>query len=578
MKNKRSFSSKLVILIPVFILGVVCILSSLGAVSNIRKVNKNATRIANGYMNCIADLGDVQKETLLIHQLALSHIVATDFETMLSLVDSIRAEEVILEEALANFEASYVSEENKESYSQLVENYEGLKYEIANLMAYSAGGKNEEAYALANGAITEYSNAMQQAIASIQTDVNANADAAKDTLASVYKSSIVTSVFTIIVSVAALALVALSVVALVIHPLSKTQKEIKNIIDGIDMREGDLTQRVSIPRNTEIASLGTGINTFMEKLQEILKLISSNSQKMDQVVGEVMDSVKTSNINVSDLSALTEELSATMTEVANSTGIINQNAEAVREEVNRIADKSSSMNEYSVEMKQQADQLENEARNNMEETAKRVNEMMLVLEQAINDSKSVDQVNDLTNDILNISAQTNLLALNASIEAARAGEAGKGFAVVADEIRQLADSSRETANRIQEINEVVVQAVHNLSGSSADIAEYMNESILPGFRNFVDSGVQYKNAATYVENVMNEFKAQTDDLKIEVDQIANSINTITLAIEDGVEGVTGAAESTQMLVTDMERISDRMDENQEIASDLQKETAVFTRL
>ena len=110
------------------------------------------------------------------------------------------------------------------------------------------------------------------------------------------------------------------------------------------------------------------------------------------------------------------------------------------------------------------------------------------------------------------------------------------------------------------------------------MANYMNESILPGFRNFVDSGVQYKNAATYVENVMNEFKAQTDDLKIEVDQIANSINTITLAIEDGVEGVTGAAESTQMLVTDMERISDRMDENQEIASDLQKETAVFTRL
>lgn len=578
MKNKRGFSSKLVILIPVFILGIVCILSSLGAVSNIRKVNKNATQIANGYMNCISDLGDIQKETLLIHQLALSHIVATDFNTMVSLVATIRGEEAVLEEELDNFEKSYVTEGNKKSYNQLVESYEGLKHEIANLMAYSAGGKNEKAYALANGAITEHSNSMQAAIDAIQADVNKNAEEAKNTLSNVYKSSIASSVLTIIVSVAALALAALSVVVLVIHPLSKTQKEIKNIIDGIDMREGDLTQRVSIPRNTEIASLGNGINTFMEKLQEILKLITSNSQKMDQVVGEVMDSVKTSNDNVSDLSALTEELSATMTEVANSTGIINQNAEAVREEVNRIADKSSSMNEYSVEMKQQADQLENEARNNMEETAKRVNEIMLVLEQAINDSKSVDQVNDLTNDILNISAQTNLLALNASIEAARAGEAGKGFAVVADEIRQLADSSRETANRIQEINEVVIQAVHNLSGSSADMANYMNESILPGFRNFVDSGVQYKNAATYVENVMNEFKAQTDDLKIEVDQIANSINTITLAIEDGVEGVTGAAESTQMLVTDMERISDRMDENQEIASDLQKETAVFTRL
>ena len=578
MKGKKGLSSKIIILIPVFVLGIVCILSSIAAVQNIRQVNRNATQIADGYMNCISDLGDIQKETQLIHRLSLSHIVAVDLETMLSLVDTVRAEEAVLEEELAKFETMYVTDGNKKNYNQLVESYDGLKHEIANLMAFSASGNNEDAYALANGAIAEHSEAMQQAITEIQGNVQERADAARKSLASVYQKSLVVSVATIIISVAALLFATLSVVVLVINPLSKTQKEIRNIIDGIDMREGDLTRRVTIPRNMEIASLGNGINTFMEKLQEILKLITNNSQKMDEVVGEVLSSVKASNDNVSDLSALTEELSATMTEVANSTEIINQNAEAVRGEVNLIADKSSAMNEYSAEMKQQADQLENDAQRNMEETAKRVNEIMLVLEQAINDSKSVDQVNNLTNDILNISSQTNLLALNASIEAARAGEAGKGFAVVADEIRQLADSSRETANRIQEINGIVLRAVHNLSESSTDMANYMNESILPGFRNFVDSGEQYKNAATYIETVMNEFKTQTDDLKVGVDQIAGSINNITLAIKDGVEGVTGAAESTQMLVSDMERISDRMNVNQEIASDLQKETAVFTKL
>lgn len=578
MKSNKKLSSKHIILIPVFILGIVCILSNLGAVGNIKKVNSNAVRIANGYMKCISDLGDVQKETLLIHRLALSHIVATDLNTMLELVDSIRDEEAELENELIQFEENYVTEGNKQDYDKLIESYEGLKYEIANVMSYSATGNNEQAYDLANGAITDYSNEMQSAIAALQKNANQNADNAKITLAGVYKRSIFTSVASIAASVAALILAALSVVLLVINPLLKTQKEIKNIIEGIDIREGDLTQRVTIPNNMEIASLGIGINTFMEKLQEILKLITNNSHKMDEVVGEVMDSVKTSNDNVSDLSALTEELSATMTEVADSTGIINRNIEAVREEVNKIADKSASINEYSVDMKKQADQLENDAHNNMEETAKRVNEIMEVLSRAIDDSKSVDQVNNLTNDILSISSQTNLLALNASIEAARAGEAGKGFAVVAEEIRHLADSSKETANRIQEINEVVIEAVHNLSESSADMADYMNASILPGFRNFVESGVQYKNAASYVENVMNEFRVQTDDLKAEVDQIANSINVITFAIEDGVEGVTGAAQSTQKLVMDIEQISDQMDENQEIAFDLQKETAVFTRL
>lgn len=578
MKSNKKLSSKHIILIPVFILGIVCILSNLGAVGNIKKVNSSAVRIANGYMKCISDLGDVQKETLLIHRLALSHIVATDLNTMLELVDSIRAEEAELENELIQFEENYVTEGNKQDYDKLIESYEGLKYEIANVMSYSASGNNEQAYDLANGAITDYSNEMQAAIAALQKNANQNADNAKITLAGVYKRSIFTSVASIAASVAALILAALSVVLLVINPLLKTQKEIKNIIEGIDIREGDLTQRVTIPNNMEIASLGIGINTFMEKLQEILKLITNNSHKMDEVVGEVMDSVKTSNDNVSDLSALTEELSATMTEVADSTGIINRNIEAVREEVNKIADKSASINEYSVDMKKQADQLENDAHNNMEETAKRVNEIMEVLSRAIDDSKSVDQVNNLTNDILSISSQTNLLALNASIEAARAGEAGKGFAVVAEEIRHLADSSKETASRIQEINEVVIEAVHNLSESSADMADYMNASILPGFRNFVESGVQYKNAASYVENVMNEFRVQTDDLKAEVDQIANSINVITFAIEDGVEGVTGAAQSTQKLVMDIEQISDQMDENQEIAFDLQKETAVFTRL
>ena len=133
-----------------------------------------------------------------------------------------------------------------------------------------------------------------------------------------------------------------------------------------------------------------------------------------------------------------------------------------------------------------------------------------------------------------------------------------------------------TANRIQDINSVVISAVHNLSENANTLIAYLNDTILPEFENFVQSGVQYRENATYVENVMNDFTKKTDDLKLAMDGIADSINTITAAIDDGAKGVTGAAESTQVLVADMENITSRMDENQEIAICLQKETEVFT--
>ena len=197
-----------------------------------------------------------------------------------------------------------------------------------------------------------------------------------------------------------------------------------------------------------------------------------------EVDGKVLS---TSNDSATDLSAMTEELSATMQDVGHSVSVINNNTENVRGDVEMIAHKSGEINEFSKEMKANADKMESDARNNMDKTNETIGIILEGLGKAIEDSHSVGQVTSLTDEILNISSQTNLLALNASIEAARAGEAGKGFAVVADEIRGLADSSRETANRIQQINSVVVAAVNNLSDNANELVGYIQNAILPEF-------------------------------------------------------------------------------------------------
>lgn len=572
--NKKRTSLKALILVPVFILGILSVLSNVMAVNNIRKVNRNASCIADDCMNSISELSAIENETQSIHKLGLSHIIATDLNTMISIVEEMQTEQETLEQELEDYR-KYVEPEDESSYETVVSNYETMKYELGNLMAYSALGKNTEAYALANGAVSESSMAIQNEINVMKEHANTAASDAREKLSDVYLGALVSNGIIIAISVTLLMVALYCVIRFVIKPILATNKDIRDIISGIDKGEGDLTRRVAVLSNDEIADLGNGINLFMDKLQQILKMIIENTNHMENVVREVGESVATSNDSATDLSAMTEELSATMQDVGHSVSVINNNTENVRGDVEMIAHKSGEINEFSKEMKANADKMESDARNNMDKTNETIGIILEGLGKAIEDSHSVGQVTSLTDEILNISSQTNLLALNASIEAARAGEAGKGFAVVADEIRGLADSSRETANRIQQINSVVVAAVNNLSDNANELVGYIQNAILPEFEAFVESGVKYRDNASYIENAMQEFTAKTDMLKKNIDEIALSISAITTAVDEGAEGINGAAKSTQNLVEDIVNISDKMNENKVIAQTLQKSTHVF---
>ena len=572
--NKKRTSLKALILVPVFILGILSVLSNVMAVNNIRKVNRNASRIADDCMNSISELSAIENETQSIHKLGLSHIIATDLNTMISIVEEMQTEQETLEQELEDYR-KYVEPEDESSYETVVSNYETMKYELGNLMAYSALGKNTEAYALANGVVSESSMAVQNEINVMKEHANTAASDAREKLSDVYLGALVSNGIIIAISVTLLMVALYCVIRFVIKPILATNKDIRDIISGIDKGEGDLTRRVAVLSNDEIADLGNGINLFMDKLQQILKMIIENTNHMENVVREVGESVATSNDSATDLSAMTEELSATMQDVGHSVSVINNNTENVRGDVEMIAHKSGEINEFSKEMKANADKMESDARNNMDKTNETIGIILEGLGKAIEDSHSVGQVTSLTDEILNISSQTNLLALNASIEAARAGEAGKGFAVVADEIRGLADSSRETANRIQQINSVVVAAVNNLSDNANELVGYIQNAILPEFEAFVESGVKYRDNASYIENAMQEFTAKTDMLKKNIDEIALSISAITTAVDEGAEGINGAAKSTQNLVEDIVNISDKMNENKVIAQTLQKSTHVF---
>ena len=522
-------------------------------------------------------LNDIEMETMNIHTLALSHIISTDLSSMIDIVSEVRNHEDKLKQLLDDYNP-YVTLETKRSYKIICDNYTSLVKECGNVMAYSAAGKNEEAYKTANGSIAKYTKNIEKAISSMREHVNSVTQEERKSLESTYHASVVTCTLTIIVSIIALLFVVFAVITMVIKPLLRTQKEINGIIVNIDNKKGDLTQRVTPINNAEVDAVGKGINVFMTKLQAIFKAVVTNSARMERVVDDVRQSVQTSNSSVSDLSALTEELSATMQDISENASVINANTDNVAKEVEIIAEKTEELTGYTKDMKVHAQSMESVARTNMETTDRKVSEILEVLQKAIEDSNSVKQVNSLTNDILNIASQTNLLALNASIEAARAGEAGRGFAVVASEISQLAAASQEAANNIQRINAVVTNAVNNLADNANGLVSYMNDSILPEFERFVESGVEYNDKASFIEGTMTDFKEKTDSLKQSMLEISSSINTISHAINEGVNGVVSAADSTQLIVEDMDNISHKMDENYEIADSLKKETSIFIKL
>lgn len=424
---------------------------------------------------------------------------------------------------------------------------------------------------IANAKMMEYSTRISQSLTEITPEIS-EIFAQQEKLYQGMKSS---NNIKMIIAVCATVLILAVAVIGVLKPLLGMKKKLNQIIEDIENGHGDLSQRVKVKGKDEIGQVARGINSFMDELEGIMHQMMSSSENLHQVTNTVSERVSNVNANSSDISASMQELSATMEEISASIVSIRENTNDANGKVDVLADASKDLVGYADMMEQRATDLENRAVENKQSTEDVIRENIAKWEQAAEDSKQVERINELTNDILSIAGQTNLLALNASIEAARAGEAGKGFAVVAEEIRQLAESSRRTADSIQELNKMVTLAVDELVSSSGSIVSYINETIMPDYDGFVEFGKQYSHDAEHVDRTVTEFNAMADHLKQLVDNINETIANIATAIEDSTECVTDAAANTAALAQDVNVVAEEMNGNKVIADELYSQTEKF---
>ena len=424
---------------------------------------------------------------------------------------------------------------------------------------------------IANARMMEYSTQISESLTEITPEVQEIFEK-QQALYTGMKSS--NTVKMIIAIIATILLLVVSVVG-VLKPLLAMNNKLNEIIQNIEEGKGDLSERVEIRGKDEIGQLAQGINAFISSLEAVMNQVMVNSEKLHQVTNNVSERVTNVNLNSSDISASMQELSATMEEISASIMSIYEGTSDANGKVDALADASENLVGYAGAMEERASDLENRAVANKQNTSEVVEENIAKWKKAADDSKQVERINELTNDILSISSQTNLLALNASIEAARAGEAGRGFAVVADEIRQLADSSRQTADSIQELNKQVTLAVNELVSSSSYIVDYINETIMADYDGFVNSGKQYRQDAEHVNGIVTEFYSMAEQLKQLVDSINHTVSDIATAIDGSAECVADAATNTATLAEDVKAVADEMGENKVIADALFSETEKF---
>lgn len=575
MKKKSSVIAKLII--PVAVLGCIAIMIAGVSLYSMTAVQKESNQISGEGVRatiCMDEINlafaNTQKLTLALcaePSKDLYEYVASQLTEYQSNVDSYEKELLAMDHYFTADDIQLMNE----TFDLLTE-AQGTTVE---LMQTAMAGDFAAAVAKANSVMTEWSDTIA---VNMDTLISRNDELVKQNIQEqkdLYNQNMILSLILLAISFVAFVMVVVVIIKTVVKPLRKQTSELTEIIDEIKGGHGDLTKRVTVKSMDEIGQSSIGINHFIETLQNIMSNIISNSNVLDGVVGNVASSVAASSDNANDISAIMEELSATMEEVSATTNSVSENTTAAEGKVQKMADQTKVMSQYAQDMKKRATELEHTATENMNNTNEMIGEITTEMNQALENSKSVEKVAQLTADILNISSQTNLLALNASIEAARAGEAGKGFAVVADEIRQLADSSRETANNIQTINEQVIEAVQGLVVSSEKIVGYINENILPDYRAFVQGGQQYNDDATHIDNTMAEYAGEAQDILATMMEMTEAIEGISRAVEESANGVTDAATNIDSLVQSMSTVNGQMEENSTVAKNLKEESATF---
>ncbi|WP_446897610.1 methyl-accepting chemotaxis protein [Clostridium sp. LBM24168] len=348
------------------------------------------------------------------------------------------------------------------------------------------------------------------------------------------------------------------VIALTMLIISYITKGLKYAQSQLDLlAQGDLSKKIDVKYLKSEDEIGKMINSMWkmhESIKNIINGVEDSSLSVESTISSVEKNIGNLNSKISDISATTEELSAGMEETAAYSEEMNSSVSQVKKNIDGISVEIENGLRTAREINERAIQLKSSAIQSQKNVHNMSDDIKVKLQVAIEKSRAVEQIESLTEGILEITSQTNLLALNAAIEAARAGEAGKGFAVVADEIRELADLSKSTVIEIKNIIKTVTESVDALKGSSKDMIEFIETQIIPDYDNLVNTGEQYSRDSSVVEKLVSNFNEISEELLVSISGIVKSVEEVAAASGEGAKGTTNIAQMTSVIVESSDNV------------------------
>lgn len=370
-------------------------------------------------------------------------------------------------------------------------------------------------------------------------------------------------------------LVAFAMLLIITRQIMKDLYKVNQKIHELVNNEGDLTQEIKIHSGDETELIADNVNKLLYFIRKIMLNISGNSVQLNNSSENISNYLSNAEVNITDVSATMEEMSSSMEEISASINQINDAIANMYDSVGTIAENATNGSVSSSHIMSRAESIREKTQQDQEEAKRLAREMADLVNESIEKSKAVEEINGLTSNIISITEQTNLLSLNASIEAARAGEAGKGFAVVAGEIGTLAANSADIAVQIQHVSAEVVGAVNELAQKAEQMLHFMDETAMSGYEKLLETSETYQSDVGDLNSRMQEFADESLHVKKSMDQIKEAISAVAIAVEESAKGVVNATEMSVDLKHSVIDIGTEAKANIDVANQLSNEVNKF---